>query len=87
MLKKIFDLIISFKEKIVMNLRLFDTLILFSRVTQINNNNFYGNDIVDKHLEKVLKIQYEQQQQKFISIEQETKTEQSKPEIVDSVAG
>jgi hypothetical protein len=79
MLKKIFDLIINFKEKMVMNLRLFDTIILFSRVTQINNNYFFGNEVVDKHLEKILKIQHEQQQN-FMS------TKQSKPEIAENVA-
>jgi hypothetical protein len=60
MLKKIFDVI----KKMSINLRLFDslTLILFSRITVINNN-FWGNEVIEKHLKTVLDCQNEVQKQ------------------------
>jgi hypothetical protein len=84
MLKKIFDLIINFKEKIVMNLRLFDTLslalslTLFSRV--VNNNIFVATP------EDAIKI-YKGINPNFVKQETKTEMQETKTEIVNNVAG
>ncbi|MDR2754659.1 MAG: hypothetical protein LBC20_03040 [Planctomycetaceae bacterium] len=80
MLKKVFDVIVK-SGRMIMNIRLFDSLMLFSRVTIINNNNFWGNEVIDKNMKTVLEFQNEFQKQILQTQLTEEKTKENKTEF------